>query len=248
MSLGKRLYDLRKSVKLSQRELAEKVFVTDKAVSSWEKDRTEPSLEMIVKLSEVFNCSASYLIYGDVKRNDVETEIKIKLEEHEFKRLAFFMKNNAKFLNESKQFDTYYQPTYRKFIKDGEAIKEWLRIGQRGNKKILTYKNWYDVYCDEYEIEIDNTSNLDRILRILGLEEIAIVDKTRTLYCYLDKYEVALDYVESLGYFIEIEVKKYDGTVMEEYDKLLKVAKGLQLNLDNIDHYGYPYYLIDRKK
>ncbi len=31
---------------------------------------------------------------------------------------------------------------------------------------------------------------------------------------------------------------------MEEYDKLLELAKQLNLNLDNIDKRGYPYHFI----
>ena len=246
MNLGERIANLRKKQKLSQQELANKIFVTDKTISSWEINRTEPSLETIIKLSEIFDCSASYLIYGDINRNDIETEIKIKLTEDEFKKLNLFMKDSAKFMNESRQKDTYYQPTYRKFVNEN-IISEWLRIGERGNKKILTYKNWYDIHCDEYETEIDSVENLNKIFNVLGLEEIAIVEKTRTTYFYLNKYEVALDFVKDLGYFIEIEVKKYDKQIMDEYDSLLKVAKQLNLNLDKIDKRGYPYYLINKR-
>ena len=64
------------------------------------------------------------------------------------------------------------------------------------------------MYCDEYEVEIDDDKNLDKIFQILGLEKIATVSKVRNTYFYLNKYEVALDYVDNLGYFIEIEVKK----------------------------------------
>lgn len=136
MNLGNRISNLRKSKKWTQEELGKKIYVTDKTISSWESNRTEPSLEIIVKLSELFHCSASYLIYGDVKKNNIETEIKIKLTDAEFKRIEQFMKVHAIFLNESKQFDTYYQPTYRKFLQDtDEIIHEWLRIGVRGNKK-----------------------------------------------------------------------------------------------------------------
>lgn len=60
------------------------------------------------------------------------------------------------------------------------------------------------MYCDEYEVEIDDDKNLDKIFQILGLEKIAIVNKVRNTYFYLNKYEVALDYVDNLGYFIEI--------------------------------------------
>ena len=243
MNLGKRLSKLRKEKKMMQEELANLLYVTNKTISSWETDRTEPGLEMLIKLSEILDCSVGYLIYGENPKSDIETEIKIKITENEYKYLDEFMKN-ALFLKENRQLDTYYQPTYRKFLKE-KQINEWLRIGERGNKKILNYKNWHDnMYCDEYEVEIDNSNNLDKIFNILGLERIAIVDKKRKTFFYLDKYEIALDYVKELGYFIEIEVKKYSRNPLEEYDDLLKVAKSLNLNLDNIDKRGYPYHII----
>ena len=121
-----------------------------------------------------------------------------------------------------------------------------MRIGERGNKKILNYKNWHNnIYCDEYEVEIDNSDNLNKIFNILGLEKIAIIyKKKKKTFFYLDKYEIALDHVQELGYFIEIEVKKYSKNPLEEYDDLLKKAKTLNLNLDNIDKKGYPYHII----
>lgn len=244
MNIGNRISELRSKKKITQISLANKLYVTDKTISSWESNRTEPSLEMIVKLSDILECSVSYLIYGENPKNNIETEIKLKITENIYKNINDFMKNNAIFLKESKQLDTYYQPTYRKFLNDG-IINEWLRIGKRGNKKILTYKNWHDnKYCDEYEVEIDNSENLDKILKILGLEQIAVVDKIRKTYLYLDKYEIGLDYVEELGYFIELEVKKYTKSPMEEYDELLKVIIDLNLDLNNIDKRGYPYHII----
>lgn len=244
MNIGKRLNKLRKASNITQLDLANKLFVTDKTISSWEQNRTEPSLEMLVKLSEILNCSVGYLIYGDNPKNDVETEIKIKITKNEYKTLDEFFKKNARFLKEHRQLDTYYQPSYRKFLNDKE-INEWLRIGERGNKKILNYKNWHNnMYCDEYEVEIDSSENLDKIFNILSLEKIAIVDKQRKTYLYLNKYEIALDYVKNLGHFIEIEVKKYSKKPIDEYNDLLRLAKKLNLNLDNIDKRGYPYHMI----
>ena len=246
MNLGNRIMKLRKKKNLTQQELSDRLFVTDKTVSSWESDRTEPNLEILMKLSELLDCPVSYLIYGNTEKSNIETEIRIKVSEDEFKNVELFLKNNGNFLKENRQVDTYYQPTHRKFLKDRkQVISEWLRIGIRGNKKILNYKNWHDdIYCDEYEVEIDDEKNLDKIFKILGLEEIATVDKMRSTYLYLEKYEIALDYVKELGYFVEIEVKKYTENAMSEYDNLLKVAKKLNLNLNNIDKRGYSYHLI----
>lgn len=246
MNFGLRLKKLRCEKGLTQEALGEKLFVSDKTISSWEANRTEPSLDLIVKLAEVLECTYSSLIYGDEVKSNIETEIKIRLDECEFKRLRKFFDKSANYINESKQVDTYFQPKHRKFLKDGnEEVEEWLRIGLRGNKKILNYKHWYDnKYCDEYEVTIDNEENLENIFNVLGLERIAVVDKTRYKYMYLDKYEVSLDYVESLGYFIEIEVKNYSQDALREYDDLIKMACELKLDLNKLDKRGYPYHLL----
>lgn len=246
MNLGNRIAKLRKEKRITQEELATKLFVSNKTISSWESNRTEPNLEMIIKISEILEGSVGYLIYGNNSKNDIETEIKIKLTKEEFICLESMLKKNAKFLKSSKQYDTYYQPLYRKFLKENkDHINEWLRIGIRGNKKILNYKKWYDnKFCDEYEVEIDDVKNLDKIFQILELEKIAIVNKVRNTYFYLNKYEIALDYVDKLGYFVEIEVKKYDDLAIKEYDNLIKLAKNINLNLNNIDKRGYPYHII----
>lgn len=252
MNIGNRITELRNIQNMTQQELASLLFVSDKTVSSWEANRTEPNLEILVKMSGIFSCNVSYLIYGNIEKNNIETEIRVKLTEKEYQELELFFINRSQFLNETKQVDTYFQPTYRNFVNkekifNKEVITEWLRIGQRGNKNILNYKNWYDNYCDEYEVEIDDVESLSKIFKILGIEEIAIVDKVRKTYFYLNKYEIALDYVKDLGYFIEIEVKKYTRDAMTEYDQLLKIAKDLSLNLNAIDKRGYPYYIIEKK-
>lgn len=246
MNIGKRISELRKKKGVTQEELAKLLYVSDKTVSSWEMGRTEPSLELIVKLSEVLECEVSYLIYGNDLKSDVETEIKIKLSEEEALQLKSTLDSIASFSNESHQVDTYYQPKYRKFLRDSdEEVLEWLRIGLRGNKKILNYKHWYqNKYCDEFEVTIDDEVNLDKIFKILDLEVIAVVDKTRKKYMYKDKYEIALDYVENLGHFVEIEVKEYHLDPLKEYDLLIDVVKDLNLNLQNIDKRGYPYHII----
>lgn len=244
MLFSERLKLLRKKSGLTQNDLAKYLYVTDKTVSSWEQGRTEPGLELMLKIADKLDCTVSYLLYGDNEKSDVETELKIRLTDDEYNKLLSHMDNNALFIRETHQVDTYYQPTYRKFL-DKNPVNEWLRIGRRGSKIILNYKNWYDnMYCDEYEVEIDDYVNLDKIFNVLGIEVIAEVDKYRKTFTYLDKYEVALDTVSKLGYFVEIEVKKYSKKPLEEYDALLKVAKDLGLNLDNIDKEGYPYHII----
>ena len=242
MNYGERISKLRQSKNITQKELASKLYVTDKTISSWESNRTEPSLEMIIKLSEILECSASYLLYGDNFKDNIEMEIKIKLTKEEYEKLNKKMKLIGKFLLQSNQQDIYYQTDYF----DGD-IDKLLRLRLSGNKKVLTYKKYNNnMYCEEYEVEINNSNNLIKIFDSIGLKKIIEVKKERNIYSYQDKYEVSLDNVDKLGYFIEIEVVGTINNYFEEYDNLLKNSRNLGLNLNNIEQKRYPQLMINR--
>lgn len=55
-------YKLRTKQKMTQDELAEKVFVTRQAVSRWEKGETIPNSETLKLLSKIFNVSINTLL------------------------------------------------------------------------------------------------------------------------------------------------------------------------------------------
>ena len=63
-TIGKRIRHLRKASGISQQELAEKLYISQKTVSSWECGRTAPDSEMLLKLSAVFGTSLNYLFTG----------------------------------------------------------------------------------------------------------------------------------------------------------------------------------------
>lgn len=61
-TLGIMIASLRKEQGLTQLELAEKMGVTDKAVSKWERDLSCPDVNTIPKLAEVFGISVDKLM------------------------------------------------------------------------------------------------------------------------------------------------------------------------------------------
>ncbi|WP_019320496.1 helix-turn-helix domain-containing protein [Streptococcus mutans] len=61
---------------MTQLELAEKMRVTDKAVSKWERDLSFPNINSIPKLAEIFEVSVDDLM--QVKTNTKETISKNK--------------------------------------------------------------------------------------------------------------------------------------------------------------------------
>ncbi|MBP5242520.1 MAG: helix-turn-helix transcriptional regulator [Clostridia bacterium] len=59
---AERLKELRTERGLKQRDLAAALQTTDDSVYSWEKGRSQPSIEMILKICIYFEVSADYLL------------------------------------------------------------------------------------------------------------------------------------------------------------------------------------------
>lgn len=63
-TLGERISAERRKARLSQRQLGDKLSVSDKTVSKWENDGSLPDISTITALSEIFGCSVVYLMTG----------------------------------------------------------------------------------------------------------------------------------------------------------------------------------------
>ncbi len=74
MKISKTIKRLRSERGMTQEALAEKLFITRQSVSSWENDRTQPDIEMLGKLSEIFDVSIEELIYGQKRNVTLETQ------------------------------------------------------------------------------------------------------------------------------------------------------------------------------
>lgn len=69
-TLGMMIASLRKENGMTQFELAEKMGVTDKAVSKWERDLSCPDVNTIPKLAEVFGISVDELMQIKAESQD----------------------------------------------------------------------------------------------------------------------------------------------------------------------------------
>ncbi len=60
--LNKRIHDLRVAQGYSQVALAKRLGVSKQAVSNWENDNIQPSIEMLIRLADLFSVSTDYLL------------------------------------------------------------------------------------------------------------------------------------------------------------------------------------------
>lgn len=62
MSLGEKIFKLRKEKGISQEALAEQIGTTRQAISKWENNQGFPETEKLLQLSNIFEVSTDYLL------------------------------------------------------------------------------------------------------------------------------------------------------------------------------------------
>ena len=236
MTLGEKIKKIRIENNLKQNDLAELLYVSEKTISSWENNRTNPDLNMIYKISDYFKKSFYYLINDDYDTDNTgEIEIKLKVDDKEYNRILNIIRKKS--INKSKvdQIDTYYTL---------KTNNEWLRIRNENGKYIFNYKKKIDnSHYEKYDVLIDNYSNLDKILIALGIEKKGTINKERESYIYKDKYEFSFDNVDSIGMFIEIEVIDKSNDIDKDFYELLNIMNELKIDLNMIDRKKYIDYI-----
>ena len=70
MTTGEKIYELRKSARITQEEFADKLEVTRQSVSKWESDSAYPETDKIIKIAELFGVSCDYLLKQNEVLND----------------------------------------------------------------------------------------------------------------------------------------------------------------------------------
>lgn len=179
---------------------------------------------------------------------DIEIEIQVNVEKIE--PLLDFLEKNGRFVAEKHQVDEYFTPVHRDFLAVRPAV-EWLRLRNSGGIFSFNYKNWHldeqgkSHYCDEYETKIDDLDQLKKILQVLNFQSLVVVDKLRKIYLYQD-YEIAIDKIEGLGDFVEIEHKGASQTVDPKIitNEMVKFLKNLGCGEIKRNYVGYPFQLL----
>ena len=62
-----KLFELRTEQGLSQRQLAKMLNISQGTYNNWENEKTQPSIEDLIKISSIFNVSVDYLICNNME-------------------------------------------------------------------------------------------------------------------------------------------------------------------------------------
>ena len=74
MTVGEKIQKYRKSLGLSQEELGQKLLVSRQTISLWEKDQTVPTIDNLMRLSEIFEISVDEILHPESKEQSAEIQ------------------------------------------------------------------------------------------------------------------------------------------------------------------------------
>lgn len=72
VQFGQRLKELRLQAGLTQKQLADRIWVSKAAIGNYELSDRKPSPEIIVKLAKVFHVSTDYMLGIDEKEQTID--------------------------------------------------------------------------------------------------------------------------------------------------------------------------------
>ncbi|QJC95040.1 transcriptional regulator, Cro/CI family [Bacillus mojavensis] len=97
MSFGHKLKTLRKQRGLTQKELAEKLFLSQSSITRFEKDEILPTSETLSKIANYFDVSIDFLLDRpqppQKKKSNLEKAFNEAIEELKDEETLLFMKN-----------------------------------------------------------------------------------------------------------------------------------------------------------
>lgn len=156
------------------------------------------------------------------------------------------------YLRTAEQTDKYFVPKNNDFFKE-KLTKEFLRIRHDGKNSHLNYSYChYDdeghfLSTDEYESIIKNPADVEELLKKIGMVYKVTVKKLRKYFIYND-FEITLDNIEGLGYFIEIEAKKYFESPEKTIDECYNILNRLNINYEKCPELGYPDMILRKNE
>ncbi|MBE6687138.1 MAG: helix-turn-helix transcriptional regulator [Ruminococcaceae bacterium] len=179
MNIGTNIYNLRKQKKFTQAQLAEKLGVSEQAVSKWENGVCIPDVSIFPVMADIFGVSIDR-IFGYHKKSytdEVEGIMKRADEsKNTYSEIEIISEGLKRFPN-SPELKTYLSFSLLMLYRTSEEEKEQREAVNKAIK-----------LCNEVVDSCNDTKQLDGALNML-----------RRIYCEIGEYSKALEAVERIS-------------------------------------------------
>ncbi|MBP3630566.1 MAG: helix-turn-helix domain-containing protein [Clostridia bacterium] len=208
--IGDVISKLRKEKGWTQNELAEKLQVSDKAISKWESNKGDPSIEFLPMLAELFGVTLDYLMTGKEQEEKIITMSKLELctkEDNVNSYRELKLSLNYKDENHKNVFDYIFEYKSKNLFK--ELTKNFTILTNENKNDVTFLENFYymRLLCNDESIVRDfvrlehQNSKTDNHLgvhkeyigyngsRLVSVKRKILLDKTIDLLMYNDNID-----------------------------------------------------------
>jgi adenylate cyclase, class 2 len=169
----------------------------------------------------------------------VSKEVEVKVKVKDFKKILIVLRKlGCKLSLPISQEDKIYLLNSIR-LTEINTNTNVLRLRKQNDKNIFTLKrnSVNSLIKIERETVIDNSGQMEEILKYLGYNLVIKVKKQR-IKCEYKGMEICLDDIEGLGKYLELEIIT-SGDPLKEQEKLLSFLKTLNVNMNDRVFYGY---------
>lgn len=230
-TIGDRIKAKRKELNLTQLELAEKLNVTDRAVSKWEQNEGNPDLNIVPALCDVLGVTTDYLLLGK------EEDDRISLDDMDAtKRLNYLIRkdddaNFVKFGCTKSLYSKAIESLNNKSISRLE-LSVWESIIDANAKKI--FKICCDGFIQAYK-ELDIASCLIRGITDKFVKMVFDVDRV-DVFKVLDVRHFAIGSDQKLmGHLYNVRMK-YNANSGESSSDYVNGGHATKISLETLDY------------
>jgi transcriptional regulator with XRE-family HTH domain len=68
--IGRLIYQLRKDKNMTQKQLADKMNISDKTISKWERGQGCPDISLLIELAKILNTNVESILSGEININE----------------------------------------------------------------------------------------------------------------------------------------------------------------------------------
>ncbi|MCX6707687.1 MAG: class IV adenylate cyclase [Candidatus Woesearchaeota archaeon] len=179
-------------------------------------------------------------------------EIEIKVSVKNLGKAEEKLRKIARFVKAKDQKDEYFMPPNKDYFAE-KPTKEYFRVRNEKGKGHINYsfchygKDGKLLKTDEYETDINDPETMSVILGKIGMIKKVIVEKHRKMFEYKD-FEICLDEIKGLGFFVEVEAKKMMGSPEETKRKCYEILEEIGADWKDAPNMGYPDMVIRKEK
>jgi len=174
----------------------------------------------------------------------IEVEAKVKISDISYFRKK--AKEIGKFAGKKRKVDFYYT-----LQNDGKYPQKSLRIRKLDKSYIINFKrrisgeNKVDVK-NETEFKVSDINGFQKLIEDFGFRKWLIKEKETELYKIKNNFNIELNKVKGLGYFVEIEYLANPDDVSKAKKEVSSVLKKLGIDEKNVVKEGYTKLLWDK--